>query len=67
MVLHDVLVALVVLVVVLAVLGWRRGLRLHALFDSVRDMRLGGLTGYRHGRIEQVPLAERALTQTDGG
>jgi hypothetical protein len=64
--LHDVLVAVAVLVVVLAVLGWRRGRRLQALFDSVSDMRLGAFTGYRHGRIGQVPLADRALTQTDG-
>jgi LssY C-terminus len=67
MVLRDVLVALAVLVVVLAVLGWRRGRRLQSLFDSVRDLRLGGFTGYRHGRIEDVSLANRALTQTDGG
>jgi hypothetical protein len=67
MVLRDVLVALAVLLLVLAVLGWRRGIRLHALFDSVRDLRLGAFTGYRHGRVEEVPLAERALTQTDGG
>ncbi len=67
MVVRDVLVALAVLVVVLAVLGWRRGKRLQALFDSVWDLGLGGFTGYRHGSIEQVPLAARALTQTDGG
>jgi hypothetical protein len=64
---RDVLVAVAVLVAVLAVLGWRRGRRLQALFDSVWDLRLGSLTGYRHGRIEEVRLAERSLTQRDGG
>ena len=67
MALHDVLVALTVLVVVLAVLGWRRGRRLHALFDSVRDLRLDPFTGYRPGRLEDVPFGDRALTQTEGG
>ena len=67
MVLRDVLVALAVLLVMLAWLGWRRGKRLQALFDSVWDLRLGPLTGYRHGRIEEVSLADRALSQTDGG
>jgi hypothetical protein len=65
--LRDVLVALTVLVLVLAVIGWRRGRRLQALFDSVWDVRLGSVTGYRHGRIEEVPLADRSLTQKDGG
>jgi hypothetical protein len=67
MTLHDVLVALAVLVLVLAVLGWRRGRRLQALFDSVRGLSAGAFTGYQHGSIEQVPLADRALTQKDGG
>ena len=64
MALRDILVALAVLVVVLLVLGWRRGRRLQALFDSVWDLRLGGFAGYHHGRIEEVPLRDRALTQT---
>ena len=67
MALHDVLVALTVLVLVLAVLGWRRGRRLQALFDSVRGLSGGAFTSYRHGSIEQVPLADRALRQKDGG
>jgi LssY-like putative type I secretion system component LssY len=67
MVLHDVIVALAVLLLVLGVLGWRRGRRLQALFDSVRDLNVGALTGYRHGRLEEVPLAGRALTQRDDG
>jgi len=66
MILRDVIVALAVLLLVLAVLGWRRGRRLHALFDSVWDLRPGAFAAYRPGRIEEVPLADRSLTQTDG-
>jgi hypothetical protein len=45
--LRDVLVAVAVLVLGLAVLGWRRGRRLHALFDSVWDLRPGAFAAYR--------------------
>src|SRR5262249_23063044 len=65
--LRDVLVALTVLLLMLSVLGWRRGRRLQALFDSVWDLRLGSLIGYHHGRIEEVSLAGRSLTQNDAG
>ena len=54
-------------VLVLALLGWRRGRRLGVLFDSVRDLDLAALATYRHGRLDDVPLAGRALTQRDGG
>ena len=64
---RDVVVLAVGLVLGLAVLGWRRGRRLRALFDSLRQVDLTALAGYRHGRIEDVPLAERAVTQRDGG
>ena len=66
MLMRDVLLVLAV-VLVLMLLGWRRGRRLRVLFDSVRDLDLGALAGYHHGRLEQVPLAERAVTQRDGG
>ena len=54
-------------VLVLALLGWRRGRRLGVLFDSVRDLDLAALATYRHGRLDDVPLAGRAITQRDGG
>jgi hypothetical protein len=66
MVMRDLLVALAV-VLVLALLGWRRGRRLRVLFDSVRDLDFSALATYRHGRLEQIPLAGRAVTQRDGG
>ncbi len=62
---RDVLLV-VAAVLVLALLGWRRGRRLRVLFDQVRDLNLVSLIKYQHGRLEQVPLAERALTQRDG-
>ncbi len=66
MVMRDVLLVLAV-AAVLMLLGWRRGRRLRVLFDSVRDLDLAALAGYHHGRLEEVPLAERAVTQRDGG
>lgn len=67
MLMRDVLLLAVGLVLGLMLLGWRRGRRLRALFDSVRDVDLAAFTGYHHGRLEDVPLAERAVTQEDGG
>ncbi|HUN67161.1 MAG TPA: hypothetical protein VMU46_00055, partial [Burkholderiales bacterium] len=67
MMIRDVLVLGVGLLLGMVLLGWRRGRRLHALFDMVRDVDRASLTGYRHGRLEDVPLAERAVTQEDGG
>jgi hypothetical protein len=64
---REVVLVVAVALVVLALLGWRRGRRLRVLFDSVRDLDLSALGGYRHGRVEEVPLAARALTQRDGG
>jgi hypothetical protein len=54
-------------VLLLALLGWRRGRRLRVLFGSVRDLDFAALAGYRHGRLEDVPLAARALVERDGG
>src|SRR5512144_1504779 len=65
MAMRDVLLV-VAAVLVLSLLGWRRGRRIQVLFDSVRDLDLVSLLKYQHGRLEQVPLAERALTQQDG-
>ena len=68
MVMPDVVFVLAgALVLVLALLGWRRGRRLRVLFDAVRDLDFTTLTAYRHGRLEEVPLAERAMTQRQGG
>lgn len=68
MVLRDALPALgALLVLVLAFLGWRRGRRLRVLFDTVRELDFASLVSYRHGRLEEIPLAERAVTQRDGG
>jgi len=64
---RDVVILAIGLVLGLLVLGWRRGRRLRALFDSVRQVDLTALAGYRHGRVEDVSLAERAITQRDGG
>jgi len=64
---RDVIVLAVGLVLGLVVLGWRRGRRLRALFDSVRDVDITALAGYRHGRLEDLSLADRAVTQRDGG
>lgn len=64
---RDLLLLAIGLGLGLALLGWRRGRRLQALFDSLRDVDLAALAGYRHGRLEDVPLAERAVTQKDGG
>jgi hypothetical protein len=65
---RDVLLVLgALLVVVVAWLGWRRGRRLRVLFDAVRELDFASLASYRHGRLEEVPLAERATTQRDGG
>lgn len=66
MVLRDLFVLAIGLVLGLLLLGWRRGRRLRALFDSVRSVDLAALAGYRHGRLEDVPLGERAVTQGDG-
>jgi hypothetical protein len=64
---HDLWVALAVTTVLLLVmLARRRGRRLQVLFDGVRDRDLTALSGYHHGRLEEVPLAERAMKQTDG-
>jgi LssY C-terminus len=64
---RDVVVLAVGLVLGLVVLGWRRGRRLRALFDAVRTVDLAALIGYRHGRVEDVPLGDRAVTQRAGG
>ncbi len=64
---RDIVVLGVGLVVGLLLLGWRRGRRLQALFDSVRDVDLTALAGYHHGRLEDLSLADRAVTQRDGG
>jgi hypothetical protein len=53
-------------VAVLAVLGWRRGRRLRSLFDEVRELDLAAIAGYHHGKLEQIALAGRALTQRQG-
>jgi hypothetical protein len=66
MVIRDVLLVLAA-VLLLMLLGWRRGRRLRVLFDSVRDLDLAALAAYHHGRLEEIPIAERALTQRDGG
>ena len=66
MVMRDVLLV-VAIVLVLALLGWRRGRRLQVLFDSVRDLDLAALAVYHHGRLEDVPIGERAVTQRNGG
>ena len=55
------------LVLVLVVLGWRRGRRLRLLFDAVPDLDFSTLAAYHHGRLEETPLAERAMTQRQGG
>lgn len=65
MLLRDVVLVLAV-VLVMAVLGWLRGRRLRELFTTVRDLDLAALAGYQHGRVEEVGLTERALTQRDG-
>ncbi len=64
---RDVLLLVVGLVLGLGVLGWRRGRRLHALFQSVRAVDVTALAGYRHGRLEDIPLADRAVTQREDG
>jgi len=66
MVLRDIVVLAVGLVLGLLLLGWRRGRRLRALFDSVRDVDITALAGYHHGRLEDLSLADRAVTQRDG-
>lgn len=64
---RDVLLVVAgVVVLSAALLGWRRGRQLRVLFDSVRDLDLAALLGYRHGQVESIPLAERAVTQRDG-
>jgi len=63
---REVVLVLAVFVLALAILGWRRGRRLRVLFDTVREFDLAALAGYRHGRIEEVGLAERAVSQQDG-
>lgn len=64
---RDVVLLAVGLVLGLAVLGWRRGRRLRALFQSVRVVDVTALAGYRHGRIEDIPLAARAVSQREHG
>jgi hypothetical protein len=63
----PILAAVLVVVVVLMILGWRRGRRLRVLFTAVRDRDLAALGAYRHGRLEEVPLGERAVSQQSGG
>jgi len=67
MAMRDVLLLAVGLVLGLAVLGWRRGRRLQALFHSVDAVDVIALAGYRHGRLEDIPLADRAVTQRQDG
>ena len=65
---REILILLAGLVVLLlALLGWRRGRRLRVLFDSFRDLDFAALATYHHGRVEEVPLRERAVTQQVGG
>ena len=66
MAMRDVLLVMAV-ALAMTLLGWRRGRRLRVLFDSVRDLDFVATVKYHHGRLEEVPLAERALTQRDGG
>jgi len=63
----PILTAVLVGVVVLMILGWRRGRRLQVLFTAMRDLDVAALGAYHHGRLEQVPLAERAVCQQSGG
>jgi len=66
--LRDILLVLSgAVVVVLMVLGWRRGRRLQGLFGRVRDLDLVATVKYQHGRVEEIPIAERAATQSSGG
>ena len=67
MVMRDIVVLAIGLVLGLLLIGWRRGRRLRALFDSLRDVDITALAGYRHGRLEDLSLADRAVTQQDGG
>ncbi|HXX31952.1 MAG TPA: LssY C-terminal domain-containing protein [Myxococcaceae bacterium] len=62
---NAVLLLAIAVVLVLALLGWRRGKRLRVLFDAVSDRDLASFS-YHHGRLEDVPLADRAMTQSDG-
>ncbi len=64
MLVRDVVLVLVG-VAAMAVLGWLRGRRLRTLFSTVRDLDLTALAGYRHGRVEEIGLAARAVTQQD--
>jgi hypothetical protein len=67
MVMRDIVVLAIGLVLGLLLVGWRRGRRLRALFGSLRDVDITALAGYRHGRLEDLSLADRAVMQQDGG
>jgi len=64
---REVVLVLAVVGLVLVILGWRRGRRLRVLFDTVRELDLAALAGYRHGSVEEVGLSDRAVSQQDGG
>ena len=61
-----VVVVVAVALLALALLALRRGRRLGVLFDQLGDLHLDALWNYHHGRIGDVPLAERALIQREG-